>query len=154
MDHHELKELVSDLLDGELEAGQRRLVEGHLASCDECRRLLDDWKAARRAFFPAPRRPSQAETEAFVSRVMARMPAAEPAQAPADEPTFRLDWRWLVPALSLSFAMLALSFIPSRQAQDPSTTLLLAAGGEDQVSRWMSGPESNGVEDLVEAEEQ
>jgi anti-sigma factor RsiW len=150
MDHEELKGLLSDLLDGELEAGQRSRVEEHLASCAECRALLEDWKAMGRAFF-SPRRPTPAQTEAFVSRVMARIPAAEPAAA---EPTFRLDWRWLFPAFALSFAALGLAFVPSQPVQDPSTTLLLAAGGSDRVSRWIAQPEAKGIEDLLEVEEQ
>jgi len=154
MGHKEIRELLSDYIDGELDARQRRLVEEHSASCEECRSFLEDWKALSRAFFASPRKPAAEETESFVSRVMAALP--EGADGPQDEPssTFRLEWRWLFPALGLSFAALTLSFVPSRQEQDPSTTLLLAAGGSDRVSEWIAQSEAKGLEDLLVMEEQ
>jgi anti-sigma factor RsiW len=38
----EVVELLSDLIDGELPDGLRARVEGHLASCDGCRTILEE----------------------------------------------------------------------------------------------------------------
>lgn len=42
MEHEKLKELISFYLDGELDAGQRRLVEEHIRTCPECKREFDE----------------------------------------------------------------------------------------------------------------
>lgn len=113
MDHDKLTEF----LDGELSKEERARFEAHLASCPDCRRTVESWRKASRAFFQASPLPTAAERELFVRRVMARLPAEEDA-AP---------WRWLVPALGFSFALFLLSFLPAQQEQtDPLKTLLLA----------------------------
>jgi predicted anti-sigma-YlaC factor YlaD len=38
MNHEKIKPLISSYLDGELDAGDKRTVEEHLASCPECRK--------------------------------------------------------------------------------------------------------------------
>lgn len=42
MEHDKLKELISSYFDGELDAGQKRLVEEHLKTCSECKREFDE----------------------------------------------------------------------------------------------------------------
>jgi predicted anti-sigma-YlaC factor YlaD len=42
MNHEKIKQLISSYLDGELDAGTRRTVEEHLASCPECRKEYED----------------------------------------------------------------------------------------------------------------
>jgi len=44
MDHQKMKELVSSYVDGELDRNSRLKVEGHLASCPECRAELGEMK--------------------------------------------------------------------------------------------------------------
>jgi Putative zinc-finger len=46
MTHLELENLVSDYLDGTLDAIRRAQVEAHLASCDGCRELVEDVRFA------------------------------------------------------------------------------------------------------------
>ncbi|MEY2404751.1 MAG: putative zinc-finger [Acidimicrobiaceae bacterium] len=52
MEH--LDELLSAHLDGELAAGERAAVEGHLAECETCRAELDATQAVRTAVRDAP----------------------------------------------------------------------------------------------------
>ena len=42
MEHDKLKELISSYFDGELDAGQKRLVHDHLRTCEECKREFDE----------------------------------------------------------------------------------------------------------------
>lgn len=42
MDHQKIKELISSYHDGELEEGQRRLVEDHIAECSQCRQEFEE----------------------------------------------------------------------------------------------------------------
>lgn len=42
MSHEKFKQLISSYLDGELDAGNRKSVEEHLASCPECRKEYED----------------------------------------------------------------------------------------------------------------
>jgi predicted anti-sigma-YlaC factor YlaD len=42
MEHDKLKDLISSYFDGELDAGQRRLVEDHIKTCPECKREFDE----------------------------------------------------------------------------------------------------------------
>ncbi len=44
MSHEKFKQLISSYLDGELDAGSRKSVEEHLASCPECRKEYEDLK--------------------------------------------------------------------------------------------------------------
>lgn len=82
-----------------------------------------DWERVSRAFFRRLPPPTPVQTEAFVARVMARLPA------PLPPPLAWLTGRWLVPAMGLGFAVLALSFRPyaRAQAQDPASALLVAS---------------------------
>jgi hypothetical protein len=68
--------------------------------------------------FPRPAAPTPFQTEAFVARVMARLPEARP---------FWLAPRWLIPAFGLSFAALLVSLRPYRDASDPASALLTRA---------------------------
>lgn len=124
MEHEDLKARLSEYLDGELPEGERPAVEAHLAACPSCREEVREWTLLRGRLFRAPARPAAAETEAFVRRLMARLPEEEAGEeAP-------LDYRWLVPALGFSFAALLFSFYPLRSAQtDPLSGALLADAG-------------------------
>lgn len=139
MDHDLMKERLGEFLDGEMSPEEGRAFSGHLAACAECRALRAEWERLRGVFFAAGPAPAAEETERFVARVMARLPEPEAAGAPSSLPEFR----WLVPALGLSFAALALSFAPLlEQPEDPPSALLLEDSRSPEVARWMSSPEA------------
>jgi hypothetical protein len=46
MTHLELEDLITDYLDGMLEAGRSAQVEAHLASCSACREMVEDVRLA------------------------------------------------------------------------------------------------------------
>lgn len=141
MEHSRIVDLLSEYRDGALDASARTEVERHLASCADCRAELAGDERAARAFFRPAQAPSPFATEAFVARVMSRV--AERA-----EPLAWLSARWLVPALGVGFAMLALSFgsTPRGAAVDPASALLVA--GMDRGAAASAAPESPAADAL------
>ena len=142
MEHDKIVERLSEYRDGALSAAERESVSSHLAGCADCSRILADWERLSKAFFARPPAPTAFHTEAFVARVTARLPGT------AASPLAWLTGRWLVPALGLSFAMLALSFRPyaGLEVSDPAAALL--AGGERGTSVAAVQPESLGADVL------
>jgi anti-sigma factor RsiW len=148
MNHDDIFAKLSEYRDGALDAAGRERVSLHLTQCADCASVLSDWERLAGAFlrrFPAP---TAFQTEAFAARVMARLPAAAP------EPLAWLTGRWLMPALGLSFTMLAFSFQPlsSGQASDSASALLLSRA--DRGTAAPAGTETMASDVLgIEAEE-
>lgn len=42
MDHQKIKELISSYHDNQLSEDQKRMIEGHVRQCEECRRELEE----------------------------------------------------------------------------------------------------------------
>lgn len=85
------------------------------------------WARIAASFLRAPARPSSFETEAFVSKVMARLERP----APAGTPWFEAGLRWLVPAMSFALAASALLITrPDPRFTPPEDVALLAEGFE------------------------
>jgi hypothetical protein len=83
------------------------------------------WARIAAAFLRAPARPSSLETEAFVSKVMARL------ERPVSigTPWFEAGLRWLVPAMSVALAASALLITrPDLMFTPPEDVALLAEG--------------------------
>lgn len=123
MEHDNIVEKLSEYRDGALSAADRGTVSRHLTECSDCEAVLADWERLSKAFLRREPAPTPFQTEAFVARVTARLPGAAPA------PFAWLTGRWLVPAVGLSFALLAVSFRPyaSVEASDPAAALLMGA---------------------------
>jgi anti-sigma factor RsiW len=123
MEHETIVEKLSEYRDGALSAADRDAVARHLTECSDCASVLSDWERLSKAFLRRAPAPTPFQTEAFVARVTARLPGAAPA------PFAWLTGRWLVPAVGLSFAVLALSFRPyaSVDPVDPASALLMGA---------------------------
>ena len=140
MEHEQIVESLSDYRDGALGAVDRERVSRHLTECAGCAAVLADGERLSKAFFRRPPAPTPFQTEAFIARVTARLPAGEPAWFA------RLAARWLVPALGVSFAALALSFRPyaGLEVSDPAAALL--ADSDHGSSSALSGPESAGAD--------
>ena len=144
MEHDHIVEMLSEYRDGALNAVERATVSRHLPECADCAAVLADWERLSKAFLRRPPAPTPFQTEAFVARVTARLPGAESAALPW------LSARWLVPALGLSFAALALSFRPDAglDSTDPAAALLLAGADRGISLAAVSQPESPGADVL------
>jgi anti-sigma factor RsiW len=143
MEHDHIVERLSEYRDGALNVDERKAVSLHLTECSDCSTLLSEWERLSKAFLRRPPAPTLFQTEAFVARVTARLPGAEPAS---------LAWltgRWLVPALGLSFGVLAFSFRPyaGQEISDPAAALLIS-GTDRGTSPAVYQPESSGVDAL------
>ena len=72
MTHEMIQQKLLALYDGPLSEQERKLVEGHLAQCPECRKAIAQWKAVAVRLFP-PQTFSEAAEDFFVSKVMDRV---------------------------------------------------------------------------------
>jgi anti-sigma factor RsiW len=143
MKHDKMADLLSEYRDGALGAADHEAVSAHVSGCADCSGLLADWELLSKAFLRRSPSPTVFQTESFVARVTARLPGAAPA------PLAWLTGRWLVPALGLSFTMLAFSFrpYPGQEISDPSTALLLA-GANHGSSPAIYPTDSSGADAL------
>jgi anti-sigma factor RsiW len=66
--HHVEREILSALLDGELDSEQRRYVHEHLRECDACREAAEEFGAIKGMVTELPR---LVAPEAFVSGALA-----------------------------------------------------------------------------------
>jgi anti-sigma-K factor RskA len=71
MSHDDYKEMIPARALSALDAADDRVLTNHLASCDECRRELDDWQAttAGLAFEAAPLEPSPRVKQQILTQV-------------------------------------------------------------------------------------
>lgn len=121
MDHEELKEKIHGFYDGELSEKEAARVENHLQNCVECGRELEEWRRVASVFFkPGP----SANTEAFITRVMARL---EDNTTPS---FLRWVWGWPAPALALGVLTFALIGTLPQENSTPTLTELLSLNGE------------------------
>src|SRR5512140_2369106 len=70
------EEVLSELVDGRLDASRRAEVERHLAGCETCRTLADD---LRRLRADAARLPVQQPPARVWAQIAAQLPARQPA---------------------------------------------------------------------------
>ena len=100
------------------------------------------WTRVVAAFLRIPTRPSSLETEAFVSKVMARL------ERPAEAPWSSAGLRWLVPAVSFALAVSALLITrPDPMLTPPEDIALLADGAG--VSPQASSPTTDDLVAMV-----
>jgi putative zinc finger protein len=99
----DFEELLSDYLDEQLNAGQRRLVDQHAAQCAACSELMQDAASALRLL---ERLPQVEVPPDLVTRIVYQAPAGRVRQ-----PFERRSWigglfsDWLQPLLQPRFAM-------------------------------------------------
>lgn len=93
MNHELIQQKLMALYDGPLTEKERKLVEGHLAQCAECRKAVAQWKSISVRLFPA-QTISEAAEDYFVAKVMDRIRTT--AQEKSLSP-MALIFRWLVP---------------------------------------------------------
>lgn len=104
----------------------------------ELKSEIKAWKRVRLALFPSIKTPP---SEAFVSRVMARLEQPKPSL---------LSWLWEIPALGLGFA--ALIFIFTYRPVDNATsmeTLLINDASETPAVQCILHPDAPPTDDLI-----
>jgi anti-sigma factor RsiW len=143
MEHEIIVEKLSAFRDGALPPAERDLVAGHLEECPSCAAVLRDWEALAGLLFRPSSAPTSFQTEAFVARVMSRLPSDERL------PFARMG-RWLVPAAGLGFAALAFSFgsYSRDQGLEPAAALLSGGGGRVDLGDWLARPGAPAPDDL------
>lgn len=96
MSAHERERLCA-FLDGELSAGERARVSGHLRACTECTALLAELAAADRAAAGLPAEAPEGYFEGFPARVLARVRARQAESRARRWPA----WTWAAAAALL-----------------------------------------------------
>jgi anti-sigma factor RsiW len=110
MKHEEIKLKLLALYDGPLSEQERLLVEGHLPTCPDCRRAVEESRKISGVLFPEPSF-SEASEDLFVSRVMARLAPGLSPQATAAFPPANL-LRWLLVGSAVAAAWVFFSVLP------------------------------------------
>lgn len=102
------------------------------------------WERLAKVFFARPPAPGPVATEAFVARVMSRLPREAPGWLA------RLTGRWLVPALGLGLAALAFSFgsYARESVSDPAAALLSSGPDRQGLAEWLTRPGAPAADDL------
>lgn len=99
------------------------------------------WERLAKVFFRPPAPPTPRETEAFVSRVMSRLPQ------PAPQPSVPA-WSWAVPALSFGMAAALFVFWPAPES-GPAEVLLLSESRSSALSEIIAGSEEVSPDDIL-----
>ena len=115
------QDVLSDLVDGRLDAPRQAEVERHLAGCEACRSLADD---LRRLRAEARRLPVQQPPARVWAQIAAKLPARQPAWRRAVGRAFR------TPRLRLAWGGVALA---------AAATLVIALA----LPRWTQTPGSD-----------
>jgi anti-sigma factor RsiW len=114
MNHEQIQEKLGEWLDGELEPAESEAASRHIDSCPACKGEAARLKRLGAALFKAPAAADPRSTEAFVSRVMARV------EAESVTPWERFAALFLAPAFGLALAgMLLAIYLPSSDADAP-----------------------------------
>jgi anti-sigma factor RsiW len=152
MTHNEIREKLFALYDGPLAEQERKLVEGHLAGCAECRQAIGEWKHLSKTLFSRSTF-SEVEDDLFVSKVMSRLD-----QDARRQETFSWDnsRRWMVPVMGsiVTAAWVFFQVLPGIPGLSPAESAENFFAGENSPvasSQWSVVPVSAGTADVVVA---
>lgn len=147
MDHHQLREALFALHDGELEDAERKEVLAHLQECEGCRQDYRRWERIEGIFFCIPAKPSAVETEFFVRQMMENLeeqPSVDLAQP---------GWvaRWMIPVLSMGVAALFLSIFRLRpESIAPMDVLFLMDSSSGRIQELVLSPDPSREDPLLD----
>jgi anti-sigma factor RsiW len=114
MKRHVEREILSALIDGELEASERRLVHEHLQTCVECREIVEEFSQIHGLVEKLPR---LVAPEAFVSDVL--VPPRQAVHRVAVDTAFRGRRRWVTIGVVSAAAAMTLAGLLTPAPTDP-----------------------------------
>lgn len=139
---HEITELLSASLDGQLSEYEQAMLNEHLKQCPACSALFDELQSLHQAAaqledIPAP--------EGFAKQVMDRI-AADPAQDkagsvipfPAKKSIYRSWKKWAVSAAALAIVILGAATLPGQLGAGGSASPEFNPATADSVSKQSS----------------
>lgn len=132
MTHDQIRERLSEWLDGELDPAASAEASRHIDSCPACKDEVFRLRRLGAALFAAPVATDPRVTEAFVARVMARV------EAESVTPWERLAARFLAPAFGLALAGLLFTIFMTRP--DADAPLGVAAISADVAAAFEVAP--------------
>lgn len=119
---HVEREILSALLDGELDADHRRYVHEHLQACDACREVAEEFGAIKGAVSELPR---LVAPEAFVSRAL--QPRARRLPRRAVAAVVRGRRRYVVAGIAaVAVGVTLAGLVVDEPAAQPPTDVLVA----------------------------
>ena len=132
MDCHQASTFLSNFFDGELSAGQRRDVEGHLRNCPACSQQLVFFARLSKALreLSTPEIPREMLWQRIVANLEESPGELQPIVLPIKENHVRTRWRWavlstaaiLLIAIGLSFGIVSTQ--PNHEELQRYATLL------------------------------
>ncbi len=152
MTHDEIKEQLFSLYDGPLTEKERVSFEGHLSTCAECKRSIQEWESVSTTLFPEPAF-SEASEDIFVAKVMARVSTA--ASKASESYSYRdLALRWLVPLLGSATAAAWVFFfvlpgIPGLSTDANGPAFFSSNASNITTSSWSVVPVTSSNEEIV-----
>jgi anti-sigma factor RsiW len=141
MNAHLTYERLFALHDGELGGADLAAARTHLQACADCRSLFSQWQGAAEALRMAP---APSGSDAFVLRVMDRLPSPRRQARPAPWPALA---RWLVPAAGLAAMLMVLR--PVAQPVSVETLLLSDGPGPSEFQNVFMAEQANGDDVLT-----
>jgi anti-sigma factor RsiW len=145
--HEQIRQRIFAYLDGELSEAEYRTIQTHLEGCPDCRAATARWATLARTFF-RPLTPPPSSSDLFVRRVMAKVEAERSERLSVWEGA----WRWLVPALGVGVAALALVVTTPRDKSSPPVSidaLLLASRADNGAFNEMMQQDSPDTETVL-----
>jgi anti-sigma factor RsiW len=150
MTHDELKEKILGLYDGPVTEKERVWAENHLASCQNCRQAVEEYKNFAAVLFNAPTY-SEAQEDMFTAKVMVRVKELEASsrQSAAD-----IAIRWFIPLLGSTIvaAWVFFSLLPSTPELSNAlngSAFFASDAHEITASAWNPEPTSKSNEEIV-----
>jgi anti-sigma factor RsiW len=123
-------EIVSDWLDGDIDATQRAALDAHVATCDACRALMADLRRVRQTAATLDRHTPPSRVWARIEQQLATDPRVRAAAARRAAGVTNISsarrtrtWSWRSPVLALA-----------------ATLLLAVAGSVYLLHRWSQSP--------------
>jgi anti-sigma factor RsiW len=128
----EVTELLSDYLDGELDAGRKPDMDSHLATCERCQRELRELRATVSMVSSLPKAPAPTDlADAVIERAATEQPVI------ASAPRWRV-WRLWPAALAAAAAVLiAIQLAPKHEpAKEQTEWKRLESVSLDEAARF------------------